>query len=338
MTGTWNDYMIASSDARQSRSFSFHSQDLDEARSLSRAFYHPLSLDQVRGSGPLGFSFNVTELGPVTIGDMRFGADVRLANDDLETAYHVNVQLSGQVESVHRGHRVIAGPDRAAVYQPVGTIVLPHWGAGCHQICVKVDRRALESELEALLGRPVPGPIDLAPSIDLARGPGRTWASLIRLLAADIRNRSGLLHQPAMSAALRGGVLAGLLLAVGHPYREQLAGPVAPARPRTVKRAIDAMEADPGRPFVTADLARIAGVSARALQDGFRQYVGLAPMTYLRRLRLTRAHEDLRRAAPGEVTVAEVAHRWGFAHLGRFADAYHSRYGAHPSTTLRSPG
>jgi AraC-like DNA-binding protein len=47
-------------------------------------------------------------------------------------------------------------------------------------------------------------------------------------------------------------------------------------------------------------------------------------------------HEDLtggdRAHRP---TVAEVAYRWGFTHLGRFAHDYRSRYGELPSTTLR---
>lgn len=59
----------------------------------------------------------------------------------------------------------------------------------------------------------------------------------------------------------------------------------------------------------------------------------MSPMAYLRQVRLARAHEDARRG--GVRSVAEVAHRWGFSHLGRFAAAYAARYGAVPSETLR---
>jgi transcriptional regulator GlxA family with amidase domain len=85
------------------------------------------------------------------------------------------------------------------------------------------------------------------------------------------------------------------------------------------------------------ELARVANMSVRSLQEGFRRHVGTAPMTYLQRVRLGRAHEALRRADPVRVTVAAVAHRWGFAHLGRFASAYRSQFGESPSETLRSP-
>jgi transcriptional regulator GlxA family with amidase domain len=76
-------------------------------------------------------------------------------------------------------------------------------------------------------------------------------------------------------------------------------------------------------------------MSVRSLQDGFRRYVGCAPMAYLQQVRLGRVHEALRQSDRQRVTVASVAHQWGFAHLGRFASAYRARFGASPSETLR---
>ena len=58
-------------------------------------------------------------------------------------------------------------------------------------------------------------------------------------------------------------------------------------------------------------------------------------MTYLQQVRLGRAHEALRAADPTRVTVSSIAHRWGFAHLGRFASAYRVKFGQSPSETLR---
>ena len=42
--------------------------------------------------------------------------------------------------------------------------------------------------------------------------------------------------------------------------------------------------------------------------------------------------------AAGAVTVAAVAYRWGFAHLGRFAAVYRSRFGVTPSEDLKADG
>ncbi|WP_207954623.1 helix-turn-helix domain-containing protein [Saccharopolyspora elongata] len=46
-------------------------------------------------------------------------------------------------------------------------------------------------------------------------------------------------------------------------------------------------------------------------------------------------HAELRTGAD---SVSDVAHRWGFTHLGRFASSYRKRFGVHPSQTLRNGG
>ena len=57
-------------------------------------------------------------------------------------------------------------------------------------------------------------------------------------------------------------------------------------------------------------------------------------MAYLRSVRLDSVRGELQAPGPG-TTVAAVAHRWGFAHLGRFTAYYRRRYGESPSQTLR---
>jgi transcriptional regulator GlxA family with amidase domain len=96
------------------------------------------------------------------------------------------------------------------------------------------------------------------------------------------------------------------------------------------------MEAEAGRPLTNSMLAAAASVSVRTLQESFRRYLGSSPMVYLREIRLRRAHEDLRAADPSATTVAVVARRWGFTHMGRFAAAYQAAYGEAPSAALRA--
>lgn len=182
-----------------------------------------------------------------------------------------------------------------------------------------------------------PGPAALPPhptQADLSTGAGRSLARLLALMRAEMDDPEGLIYQPLLAGRLWQAVLSGLLAATADRLREDRDQRDRANRPRAVKRAIDAMEAEPDRAFTAASLAAAAGTSVRTLQEGFRQHIGLSPMAYLRRLRLARAHADLRAAEPGEETVASVAHRWGFAHLGRFAAAYRAEYGRPPADTL----
>jgi len=56
-------------------------------------------------------------------------------------------------------------------------------------------------------------------------------------------------------------------------------------------------------------------------------------MRYLRDARFETVHDALKRAQP-EQSVAELAMKWGFSHLGRFAVEYRKRFGESPSETL----
>jgi transcriptional regulator GlxA family with amidase domain len=64
--------------------------------------------------------------------------------------------------------------------------------------------------------------------------------------------------------------------------------------------------------------------------------MGTSPMAYLRELRLQAVHDELAIAEPGSIRVTEVAARWGFVHLGRFAATYRRQFAELPSDTLKS--
>ena len=85
-----------------------------------------------------------------------------------------------------------------------------------------------------------------------------------------------------------------------------------------------------------ADVAEAAGVSVRTLQAGFHEHLDNSPTSYIRDLRLDRAHADLLEGDPyAGPQVTDVALRWGFSHFGRFAALYRRRFGERPSETLR---
>ena len=81
-------------------------------------------------------------------------------------------------------------------------------------------------------------------------------------------------------------------------------------------------------------IAEAAGVSERGLLLAFRRVLGTTPAVYVRRARLDAVRRELQAAQDG-TTVAVVARRWGFAHLGRFAGYYREEFGELPGATLR---
>jgi len=309
------------------------STDLDQVRSALNRFYYPVAVTAPNGSDGVTLDLQVIQLGPLTIGELSFGTPAAVMAAEVE-GYHVTVPTVGNVVTWQAGYEVTADPDTAAVFRPGNPIYTLH-AAHSSELDIKIEQPALEAELAALLGHPVDSPIDLPPTMSLTSGPGRSWGRLVRLLRDELDHPRSLIRHPLIADQLRHSVLCGLLLCLPHRYHDELMAPVRPGPPRAIRRVLDTIHDEPERAFGVADLAQVAGMSVRSLQEGFRRYVGCAPMAYVQRVRLGRAHEALQRADPQRVTVSTVAHRWGFAHLGRFASAYRKRFGVSPSETLR---
>jgi AraC-like DNA-binding protein len=265
-----------------------------------------------------------------TIGYVRFGATASVDPGDLP-AYHVNVVLSGTVDSCCGDQQAIASPQVAAVFSPHRHTSLPRWDADAAQLSIKFERTHVEQELAGLLGRPVVKPIDFRLALPVDDGAGRRWMSVLSALlqsADGPRGPAELRHLESLERSL----ISGLLVSQVHSYTDLLtADPARPAPQAAVDRVVEEIQRAPDRDYTVADLARIAGTSARSLQYAFHDQHGTTPMRYLRQVRLDRAREDL---AQAHGSVADIACYWGFTNPGRFARAYRDRFGEFPADTL----
>jgi len=81
------------------------------------------------------------------------------------------------------------------------------------------------------------------------------------------------------------------------------------------------------------EIAQRSGYSLRALELIFRRSVGMTPGRWFMTARLNGALRDL---LTGEdfATVSDVAMKWGFRHMSRFAQYYRKAFGESPSETL----
>ena len=125
--------------------------------------------------------------------------------------------------------------------------------------------------------------------------------------------------------------LVGALAQISHVSSSPVQG-----RVRLTRDAI-AWARDRGFDVSVNALCKRTGRSRRALEQAFHQVVGVSPARYFRQARLGRAYMELAHARPEQTTVAQVAMRWGFAELGRFAGAYRQWFGELPSHTLARP-
>lgn len=141
-------------------------------------------------------------------------------------------------------------------------------------------------------------------------------------------------QQPLIAAGMA-SLLAGALLEC-YPSNLAEQDPASDlALPETLKEAVSFIHRHNAEDIGINDVADAVHLTPRAVQYLFRRQLDTTPTEYMRRVRLSHAHQELLTATTPASTVTEIALRWGFAHTGRFAVLYRQTYGQSPHTTLR---
>jgi len=104
-----------------------------------------------------------------------------------------------------------------------------------------------------------------------------------------------------------------------------------------VRRFVAFLERRVGQAVFLPEICKILGVSLRTLHLCCVEQLGVSPKRYLLLRRLQFARQALRTADPATGSVTEVATRYGFWELGRFAVYYRRTFGESPSATLTRP-
>lgn len=302
--------------------------DVEQARVEVAERFCPHVLEPTRRDGRLDMVHNAASIGAsVTLNYLRYGGEVRITPGTFNHFFLVQVPLAGTAR-VKVGDRIVHSTrSRASIGSPTEPVDML-WGDGCEQLLVYVERSAVEE----LAGVGELEPVIFDPTMDLAAPAARSWLRLVHLALDDIEAGGALFRSPLAATHFEQTLISGLL-----SLQLNSASDVTPASrpcPPVVRAVVDLIEAEPERPWRIAELAQHAGVSARTLQDAFQRELGMSPLERLRRTRMERARHDLVLADPTTTSVTDVAARWGFFHLGRFAQTYRAMYQELPSQTL----
>jgi AraC-like DNA-binding protein len=273
------------------------------------------------------------KVGPLSLYRLRFNTEVELDQQPAGSFVLVSTQISGrsQIATCSDCHSGGAG---LVVVDSAGRSVTKQFSADSERLIVRIDQQAMRTYCAQLIGRNLDRPLEFAPVIDQAGAAYRCWLSVLKMLTEYCANgREGAL---AVLVQRQIEELAMLMLLTEHrhSYSDTLRLRERPLAPRHVNAAEDYIEANAAEPLTLAAIAAAVGVSVRSLTSAFREFRDTSPGQYLREVRLNAVRDELRKASPG-TTVADVAMRWGFTHLGRFSVDYRRRFGEYPSATLR---
>lgn len=309
----------------------FESDDLDCARERVAEKFCSHRLEIIGDRKPFRATHHHAPGDIISLNYISYGADVLIDPGELGDFYLIQMPVSGGATIRHGDREFITSRSVASVLN-ADLATRMQWWQGCAQILVQVRKAPFLALAERLLDRRLPGPVVFDPLIDFTRPRMLAWRGMANALFHAAEDAAG---GPTLRAALNEQRLMELFLR-GQPNNCSLFFDDAPsgATPRHVRRAEEFIRAFADRPITLLDIAEAAGVAPRTLQLGYRTVLGVSPVRSLTRERLRRVRYELI-AGEGSASVTDVAFRWGFGHLGRFAADYRREFGERPSETLR---
>jgi AraC-like DNA-binding protein len=314
----------------------FYTEDVREAAELIGLALSPTTLT-LGGTDRQRFSASLhgVRLRDVSMLYVDLGGPATLDVPAMGHYYAVHTPTDGRAVCTHDGTTFEATPVRAVVTSP-GMALTMQIADGSPQLVIRIEQEALARHLTRLLGGSMARPLVFEPQMDLTSEAAMRWTGAIRMLHTEVFHAGSLVQRGQGIGSLEELLMSSLLLLQPSNHHAQLVMPTGPGGRRVVREAMDFIDAHLRDRVTMPDIARGVHMSIRTVQQGFREELGTTPMLYLRDRRLERARADLTDGLPSDgVTVTEVAERWGFHHLGSFAQLYRKRWGESPSETLR---
>lgn len=313
------------------------SAGLEEVRTKVGEVFTPHSL-KVLGRGPaLKANMNHLALLNTSVSTLEYGTKVRIdSNAQFDEFALLMLPLTSSMHIACGDEELNTSPNLGAIVDSASQPSML-WAEGCSQLIVQINRKALESMCEALLGHPVKDHIKFNLGLNLESATKSTCKSLISMLytnpfLSSISSISNLVVKQTEEL-----LMSSLLLEQPHQYLQAILHPSKLLTPHFVKMAEEYMTNNASEPISLKDVALYCGVSLRSLHTGFQQYRGTTPKAFLRGIRMNSVRNELitARLNRKQESVTRVAFSWGFTHMSHFAASYFEKFNELPSETLK---
>lgn len=246
----------------------------------------------------------------------------------------VCIGLMANGAEVTRYNTETIDPDEIQIYPP-GADLLYHAAGPSRWINFVMPESRLQRTAVACTGRPLRLPNGHAVSVRLARGGRRRLIQLtddaFTLGRASAQAGIGVELAVAIAREIASGYVEALCDA---GVEERRPASSAIRRHFQLVLACERLAMSGESIYLElADIARHSGYSRRALELIFKRSVGMPPGRWFMNVRLNGVLRDLLAPTHG-CRVADVATKWGFRHLPRFAEHYRRAFGELPSETM----
>ncbi|CAN5154878.1 hypothetical protein BH10PSE12_BH10PSE12_17770 [soil metagenome] len=311
----------------------FQSADPDEVVDYVGRSLAPHRMD-MRDPAQMTAKLSCFEVAPAELVDIQYGTDVWIDAGELTSHFLIHAAVQGCSTFWTGGVEGQMRMDNLHISSP-GAPIKFHMTPECRNLTVRLTAAAFEDYLTRVMNIPVGRPLIFYPERAGGTELPTAWRSLLNHLVILSTTTPMLMRNPRTQRQYATIMLELLLNNYPNSYSDQIALFGNDITPWHVRRARDIIHEDLEETISVTDLATRVGVSVRSLQNGFRQFLGVTPVEYVRRHRLEKLHQALLEGDM-ESSVTELMLECGIMNFGRYAQYYRQKYGCRPSETLRS--
>jgi AraC-like DNA-binding protein len=304
--------------------------DPNEVRSLLLDVFDARYFDVRQDSRPFHVAWNYARLKQLDLGYAHYNSAVSVGVAGINMVRQM-FSLTGSSRTAF-GSRQFTSDRQHSSLIPAGVEARVDRGAGHGELRLRIDATALKVKLGAIIGT------SIARNLEFAAPEGQPELQrlhrLLIFLAGQLDCEETKIPDQVL-AEYEQLVMVTFLTSNRHNFSHLLERTQPAPGPWQVRLVEEYIEANWKMPLNIESLAAVTGGSARSIFKAFKEARGVAPMAFVKRVRLTHARRMLQ--APAEVTsVIDVAFQCGFLNPGHFARDYRQAFGELPSETLRN--
>lgn len=305
--------------------------DLTEAVNGICAAYEQVQLFRHPSSEVGRTCIRRTSLGSLDVDEVQLGCELGFRSNPPDRIYVARMRSGTFVYEWMKNGQLIFGPDDVAAYDSLENGPFTGWAGRTHCDVLSIDRRALS---EVATG-PKDTPVRLTGMSPVSPEAKRHLVRAVDYVCQSVSDDLGVVRDPLISSSIQRYLAASMLAAFpSTAVLDTRLGDRRDSTPQLLRRAMAFIDDNAHNDISLADIASAIFVTPRALQYMFRKHRDCTPTEYLRQVRLHHAHLELVAGTRDTTSVGDIARKWGFAHMGRFAAYYRQHYGRSPHVTL----
>jgi len=268
------------------------------------------------------------DLGECALTYVQYGFDAQIDLDCLAEYFLVKANVVGEARFTLGSRSLATLPGSILVVSAMERVRVGMPAQGCY-LTARVSRSALETRITERLGYRPPRALQFDLEVPGDSDFWCAWQQLLAHICQVSANAPGALASAAVREQYARTMMELLVHSARHNYSEALLKGSERSTPWHVRRAREYVSTHLPETHSVAEVAAHVGISVRALQNGFRQALGLTPAEYIRQERV-----QVLRADP-QLSVASVMQALGIVSFGRYAHYYRQQFGVWPSATLK---